>query len=135
MRRPKRAIGIWTRRRFAVGIGLAVLGAALLGCAQTPAPHHELATADLTLERARAAGAADHAPNELARAEAKLDAARAALRAKAHERARILAEQAIVDAELAESRAQAAQARVSAGHLRERVALRHDRLAPADSGF
>jgi hypothetical protein len=80
------------------------------------------------------AGAADHAAVELARAEAKLQAAQAAVRAKAHERARALAEQALVDAELAEVKAQAVQEQASASRLRERVALQHRHLAPADNG-
>ena len=119
----------------AARLGMAVVAlAALAGCAQTPAPHQALATADLAVARARNAGATDNAAVELARAEAKLEAAHAALQAKAHERARTLAEQALVDAELAEVKAQAAAAEASVRRLRERVELQHRRLAPADNG-
>jgi hypothetical protein len=99
-----------------------------------PSPHEALSTADLALARARTAGAADYASIELARAEAKLEAAHAAVQAKAHERARTLAEQALVDAELAEVMAQTAHEKASATRLRERVALQHRQLAPADNG-
>ena len=115
-------------------LGVVAVLAALAGCAQAPVPHEALTTADLAVARARTAGAANHASVELARAEAKLEQARAAVRAKAHERARTLAEQALVDAELAEVKAQAAQEEVSARSLRERVAMQHRQLAPADNG-
>ena len=115
-------------------LGVVAVLAALAGCAQAPVPHEALTTADLAVARARTAGALNHASVELARAEAKLEQARAAVRAKAHERARTLAEQALVDAELAEVKAQAAQEEVSARSLRERVAMQHRQLAPADNG-
>jgi hypothetical protein len=128
-------VRIWVSARGAAArLGAALIVAGLAGCAQAPVPHEAMTTADLALARARTAGAADHAAVELARAEAKLQEARAAIRAKAHERARGLAEQALVDAELAEIKAQAAQEQDSARRLRERVALQHRQLAPADNG-
>jgi hypothetical protein len=131
----ERAVRISARARWvAARLGVMAVMAALAGCAQAPVPHAAMTTADLALARARVAGAADHATAELARAEAKLQAAQAAVRAKAHERARTLAEQALVDAELAEVKAQAAQEQASASRLRERVALQHRQLAPADNG-
>jgi Domain of unknown function (DUF4398) len=126
-------VRIWASARgMAARLGVMAVVAALAGCAQAPVPHEAMTTADLA--RARTAGAAEHAAVELARAEAKLQEARAAIRAKAHERARGLAEQALVDAELAEIKAQAAQEQASARRLRERVALQHRQLAPADNG-
>jgi hypothetical protein len=131
----ERTIRITARARgVAARLRAMTLVAALAGCAQAPVPHEAMGTADLALARARAAGAADHAAIELAGAEAKLQDARAAIQAKAHERARGLAEQALVDAELAEVKAQAAQEQASARRLRERVALQHRQLAPADNG-
>ena len=121
-------------RCVATRLGVVALVAALAGCAQAPVPPEAMVTADLAVRRARTAGAADHASVELSRAEAKLEAARAAIQAKAHERARTLAEQALVDAELAEVKAEAAQEEASAKRLRERVELHHRRLAPAEDG-
>ena len=115
-------------------LGVVAVLAALGGCAQAPVPHEALTTADLAVARARTAGAADYASIELARAAAKLEAAHAAIQAKAHERARTLAEQALVDAELAEAMAQIAQEKTSVRSLRERVAMQHRQLAPADNG-
>lgn len=116
-------------------MGVAVLALATLAtCAQAEPPHQALVTADLAVARARTAGAAQHASADMARAEAKLEAAHAAVRSKAHDRARTLAEQALVDAELAEVKAQAAQAKAITRRLRERVGLQHRRLVPADDG-
>ena len=122
-------------RCVAARLRVVALLAALAGCAQAPVPHEAMTAADLAVARARAAGAADHAAVELARAEAKLEQARAALRARAHDRARTFAEQALVDAELAEVKTQAAQEEASARSLRERVAMQHRQLAPADNGI
>jgi hypothetical protein len=119
----------------AARLGVVALLAALTGCAQAPVPHEALTTADLAVARARMAGAADYASIELARAEAKLEAAQAAIQAKAHEQARTLAEQALVDAELAEAMAQIAHEKANARSLREHVELQHGQLAPADNGI
>jgi hypothetical protein len=106
----------------------------LAGCAQAPLPDEALSAAELTIARARAAGAERHAPAELARAEEKLQAAQAAVRAKAPERARTLADQALLDAELAEIAAQAAQAEAIASRLRQHVGQPSRRLARGGTG-
>jgi uncharacterized protein YaiL (DUF2058 family) len=108
--------------------------AALAGCAQAPVPDEALSAAELTIARARAVGAERHAPVELARAEEKLQAAQAAVRANAPERARTLAEQASVDAELAETQTQAAQAQAIASQLRQQVEQQPRRLARGGDG-
>jgi hypothetical protein len=104
------------------------------GCAQAPLPQEALSSAELTIARARAAGAERYAPVELARAEEKLEAAQAAARAKAPERARSLAEQASADAELAEIAAQAVQAQAIATELRQQVEQQPRRLSPGGDG-
>jgi Domain of unknown function (DUF4398) len=118
------------RRRAAACLtagGLAV--AALAGCAQAPVPKAALDAAELAVAQARNAGAERDAPSELEHAEQKLEAARAALRAKAHDHARTFAEQALVDAELAEVKAQAAQAQAIASQLRQQVDHQPRRMA------
>jgi hypothetical protein len=122
------------RRAAACLAGSAFALAALAGCAQAPVPNRALNAAELTIARARAAGAERHAPVELARAEEKLQAARAAVRAKAPERARALAEQASADAELAEIEAQAAQAQAIASELRQQVEQQPRRVASGGDG-
>ena len=113
-------------------VALALL--ALAGCAAAPVPHDALAAAELALDRAEMAGAADHVPDELARAQAKLEAAQAAIRARAHEDARLLAEQATMDARVAEVEAQAAQTEATADRMRVRLEQQHRRLAPGAGG-
>jgi len=118
-------------RRFAgrpTMVALALL--ALAGCAAPPVPHDALAAAEVALDQAEMAGAADHAPDGLARAQAKLEAAQAAIRGRAHEEARLLAEQAIMDARVAEVEAQAAQTAATADRMRARLEQQHRRLAP-----
>jgi hypothetical protein len=125
--------GFWQHIAACLALGalaLSVLG----GCAQTPVPHAALHAAELAVARARSAGAERDAPAELARAEEALQAAHAAVRARAHERARTLAEQALVDAELAEVEAQAAQAQGTASRLRQQVEQQHRSVAPGGDG-
>ena len=113
-------------------VALALL--ALAGCAAPPVPHDALAAAELAFDQAEMAGAAQHAPDELARAQAKLEAAHAAIRARAHEAARLLAEQATMDARVAEVEAQAAQTEATADHMRARLEQQHRRQAPGADG-
>jgi hypothetical protein len=124
------------RWRAAACLAASALALAFLtACAQTPLPDDALSAAELTIARARAAGAERHAPAELARAEEKLQAAQAAVRAKAPERARTLADQASLDAELAEVAAQAAQTEAIASQLRQHLGQPSDRLAPGGTGI
>jgi Domain of unknown function (DUF4398) len=123
------------RRDIAARLAAGALAlAALAGCTQAPVPQEALAVAEIAVARARTAGAERHAPVELTRAEEKLRAAHAAVRARANGRARTLAEQALVDAELAEVEAQAAQAGATARRLRQRVEQQHRRVAPGAKG-
>ncbi|MBE7374763.1 DUF4398 domain-containing protein [Pseudomonas lopnurensis] len=73
------------------------------GCAHDPAPVEQLRLTEQALVQARAVG--PEASAELLQAEDKLRAARTALTAKDHREARMLAEQAELDARLAEVQA------------------------------
>lgn len=95
--------------------GLATL--ALLGaCASPPAPVEQLAVAEAAVQRASTANTQEGAPTELRVATDKLVAARSALAAGDRDRARQLAEQAEVDAQVAEIHG---KARRSAAAARE----------------
>ncbi len=87
----------------------AVLGAALLtlleGCASTPIPNEKIAVAKASLQRAEQAGAPELAPVELATARDKLARAEKAVADHDAQPATYLAEQANVDAQLAEATA------------------------------
>jgi len=94
-------------------LAIATLGAAaaLAGCASTPPPTSQLATAQQALNSADTAQSAEYAPLELRTAREKLLQAEQANVEKEYDRARYLAEQAEWDARVAERKAQAEKAR------------------------
>ncbi|RRV07213.1 DUF4398 domain-containing protein [Pseudomonas sp. v388] len=77
--------------------------ATLAGCASDPAPTEQFKLTEQALEQARAVGAADDQP-ELQAAETKFTQARADMADRAYKDARMRAEQAELDARLAEAR-------------------------------
>jgi hypothetical protein len=101
--------------RFVLALALA---AGLVACASVRPPESEMGKADLALRKAEQADAAHHAPLEMRVARTKLEAARAAMRDKNNLEARRLAEQAKLDAILAEARAQTAQRREATDEIR-----------------
>jgi hypothetical protein len=89
-------------------LGGAVIAAAVLavvGCASTPIPNEKIAVAKASLERAEQSGAPEFAPVELAAAKDKLNRAEKAASDREAQPATMLAEQADVDAKLAEATA------------------------------
>ncbi|MDP2417128.1 MAG: DUF4398 domain-containing protein [Hydrogenophaga sp.] len=98
-----------------------VLAAAALqmGCASLPAPTEQMAVTTAALASAERAGAVALAPTEMALARDKLARANASMVEEKFERARMLAEAALVDARLAEAKARNAQAAQAATELRE----------------
>jgi hypothetical protein len=88
--------------------GMAVIAAIFAGlaaCASTPIPNDKIAVAKVAVERAEQAGAPELAPVELATARDKLARAEKAAVDRQAQPANMLAEQANVDAELAEATA------------------------------
>jgi len=87
-------------------IALAAMTAGMVACASTPPPNEKLAVAKASVQRAEMSGAPELAPVEMATAREKL--ARAAKAALAREAvpATQFAEQADLDAQLAEATAQ-----------------------------
>lgn len=110
-------------RRLAAMIALAMLA----GCTTVPAPVQELAEAEHAVQVASASDAMTLAPSELDKAHRKLEEARSALQAQDHVLARRLAEQAVVDAELAQITARAAATE------RAVAAIRAETGAPGDN--
>jgi hypothetical protein len=91
--------------------------AALAGCAATQPPTAELAAARSMVSQA-APAASRYAPQELRAAQVKLERAEAAMARENHADARILAEQAEVDAKLAWSLAESERARRALAEVR-----------------
>lgn len=76
---------------------------ALAGCAADPAPHEQMRLSEQALEQAKAVGATDEVA-ELKLAEDKLARARSNMASESYRDARLRAEQAELDARLAEAR-------------------------------
>ena len=95
-----------------------LLATGLGACASVPPPESQMGKADLALRKAEQADAAHFAPLEMRTARTKLEAARAAMREDENLEARRLAEQAKLDAILAEATAQTAQRREATDTIR-----------------
>jgi hypothetical protein len=101
--------------------------AALAACASTPLPNESMAVAEAAVTRASNPGTSEAAPAALAVAVNKLASSRAALTRGEMETARWLAEQAALDAQVADSQAQAVRARKAANEtLAAAAALREE---------
>ena len=89
------------------GAGLcAAIALSVAGCASTPVPNEKIAVARSSVQRAEQSGAPEFAPVEMAAARDKLARAEKALASRDELPATQLAEQANVDAQLAEATAQ-----------------------------
>ncbi len=102
---------------------------AMTACSGTPAPIDALAAADLAVRKAEVTAATD-AGAGLRQARAKLDAAQLAMQADQPETARRLAEQALVDAQVAEARTRAEIALRTVTEMRQRIRGRPDQARP-----
>lgn len=91
----------------------------LIACASTPAPTEQMALSRAAVSNATSAGGNEYAPVQLKSAVDKMDAAERAMSAKDYVRARQLAEQAQVDAQVAEATARSAQAKKAADALQD----------------
>lgn len=104
-------------------IGITVAAAVFIaGCANTPpnpAPTEQMAVSKAALSNAVSAGGNEFAPLPLKSAMEKMNGAEKALAEKDYVRARQLAEQAQVDAQLAEAMARSAKAQKAADALQE----------------
>jgi hypothetical protein len=89
----------------------------IVACAATPLSAERLALAKQSIERAEVAEAADFAQMELSAARSKYAAAQAAADKRDAELATMLAEQADVDAQLAEQTARAKRSEELAGEM------------------
>lgn len=93
---------------------------ALAGCANDPAPTEQLRLTEQALAQAKAVGANEQVA-ELRLAEDKLQQAQAAMADKAYKEARVLAEQAELDARLAEARVLTEKSQEQLTELNKRI--------------
>jgi hypothetical protein len=100
---------------------VAAAAGALVACQTPRRPVEAVAKADAAVEQADLGSAAEHAPLELRLAREKLEKAKASLRAERYTDARRFAEQALVDVQLAEVKAESETARTTAQDLRQGI--------------
>ncbi|WP_448204368.1 DUF4398 domain-containing protein [Azospirillum sp. sgz302134] len=106
--------------RMAAALAMSLGLAACAG--DTPPPTAQLGASAQAVQNAERAGALQYAPAEFQSAREKLGAADAAMRADERTRARRLAEEAQVEADLAAVRSQRATAQQAAGAVRSLAA-------------
>jgi Domain of unknown function (DUF4398) len=104
-----------------IGVALSLTGASLLlaACASTPPPTELMAVSGAAVTSAVSAGAVESAPLEMRSARDKLDRAKVAMTEKHYELARSLAQEAQVDAQLAEAKARSGKAGKAADTVRD----------------
>jgi hypothetical protein len=104
---------------FVSALLVVALAAGVSACATTPPPTEQIAVTTAAVSHAAAAGSGQGAPAELALARDKLRRANVALAAQDNELALRLAQQAHVDALVAEALTESAKARKSAQEVQE----------------
>ncbi|MCW9057945.1 MAG: DUF4398 domain-containing protein [Gammaproteobacteria bacterium] len=105
----------WSRSMSGIGLAAVLIG----GCASVPAPTEQLAVSQQAVSSAASAGGNEYASADMRAAQDKLDRAIQAMAEKDYENARLLAEQAEVDAQLAASKAGSAKAQQAAATVVE----------------
>jgi len=91
----------------------------MAGCASVPAPTEQMAASRAEVNNASSAGGNEFAPLQMKSAMEKMAGAEQAITDKKYDQARQLAEQAQVDAQLAEAMARSAKAQKAADELQE----------------
>lgn len=113
-------LGSYQMHRIGVALAAAII---MTGCTSTPqtipAPTEQMAVSRAALSNAISAGGNEFAPMQIKSAMEKMDAAERAMTEKNYVRARQLAEQAQVDAKLAEAAARSAKAQKAADAVQE----------------
>ncbi|NTV10135.1 MAG: DUF4398 domain-containing protein [Zoogloea sp.] len=114
------------------GLGLCVVMTSasifMAACASTPPPTEQLAVSTAAVARAASAGGAELAPAQMQTARGKLDRAKEAMAAGDYDLARSLAQEAQVDAQLAETQARSNKAQKAAAELQESIRVLRDEL-------
>lgn len=100
----------------------------LIGCASTPPPTGQMAVSKSALANAMSAGGSEYAAVEMKSAQDKLDRANRAMEKKEFEDARWLAEQAQVDARLAEKKAHSAKAQKAVAMMQDDIRVLREEI-------
>lgn len=109
-------------------IVLCSLALTLSACASDPAPQAQLSLTRQTIEQAVSLGVDDEQHELLALAQGKYQQAQGAMAAGEHKRARLLAEQAELDARLAEAQSLSVKNKAQVRDLDHRIARLRQQL-------
>lgn len=123
MREPSRVL------QYSIGIFLPLF---IIGCASAPIPTEQFAVSQAAIESAASAGATEYAPLEIKSARDKLSAAQRAVNDKEYPTAAALAEEAAVDAKLAETKAHAEKANKSVNDIKDNLRTLLDEIERND---
>lgn len=116
-----------------ITVVLAVMALLFSACGTTNPPLQQITQTDTVINQASQIGGDDYAPLELREARKKLDDARSAFEEKDYDRARRLAEQARVDAELAQIKTMSGKAQKAVFELRESIRLLKEEIEQRDN--
>jgi hypothetical protein len=104
---------------FWLSVPVVVAALSVTGCSTVAPPKEQLAAAELAVQQANKSKAPQYSPLELRMAMDKLDEAKRAMNKEEYTLARRLAEEALVDAQVAEAKAASEDARRAASDLRQ----------------
>lgn len=128
MNPSNQAAGRWPALHSALLPAIGIASLLMAGCATAPPPTEQVAAAIAAMAQAAGAGAPELAAPEMRIASDKIDRLRVALAAKDYRHAAWLAQEAQLDAQVAEARADAAKAQRAADALRDDSQVLRDEL-------
>jgi len=106
---------------------IAVVIPVMVGCASKVAPIENITSAEMAIMAAQESNASVHAPLELRVATDKLKQAKAAIEQEEYDKAQRFADEAMLDAQLAEARSRSEKAKKTAQETRDNIeTLRHE---------
>lgn len=114
----------WYRALGAIGVAAVVIA----GCASVPKPTEQIAVSNSAITNASLAGGNEYAPVEMRNAQHKMDRANKAMAREDYDDARVLAEQAQVDARLAEKKAESAKAQKAAAVMNQDIRVLREEI-------
>ena len=114
----------WYRALGAIGCAAVVVA----GCASIPPPTEQMAVSKSAIANAVSAGGSEYASVEMGAAQDKMDRANRAMDKEDYENARRLAEEAQVDARLAEKKAQSAKAQKAASVTQDDIRVLREEM-------
>ena len=103
----------------------------MAACSSMPAPTTEMAVTEKAVKDAEIAGAREYAPLELRSANEKYEAAENAMKKEDYEKAKMLTDEALVDAELAEAKSYSEKSKIALQELRDSIDLMRSEITRA----